>query len=184
LCVDPKHDVVLVANNVEAPFPFATLISTKTHMALQRLRERLKKAELSTPRLRRTARKKCSISRKRPPGTKRGGPCCCGRRLSPLRLWPDLETSIDQSLDDDLGSSFGVQNLRWKIVAAEEIGQHVLRSQLAHAAFPLRPRIGCAARNVRSLAMARSIRSGIRRRSKKLPCQCCTPALNHWVAVF
>jgi hypothetical protein len=37
LCVDPKHDVVLVANNAEAPFPFATLISTNTHMALTRI---------------------------------------------------------------------------------------------------------------------------------------------------
>jgi hypothetical protein len=37
LCIDPKHDVVLVANNAEAPFPFATLISTKTHTALTRI---------------------------------------------------------------------------------------------------------------------------------------------------
>jgi len=37
LCFDPKHDVVLVANNAEAPFPFATLISTRTYMALTRI---------------------------------------------------------------------------------------------------------------------------------------------------
>jgi len=37
LCFDPKHKLVLVANNAEAPFPFATLISTETYMALKRI---------------------------------------------------------------------------------------------------------------------------------------------------
>ncbi|MBV9563199.1 MAG: hypothetical protein JOY90_22555 [Bradyrhizobium sp.] len=37
LCFDPKHHLVLVANNAEAPFPFATLISTETYMALKRI---------------------------------------------------------------------------------------------------------------------------------------------------
>jgi hypothetical protein len=37
LCFDPKHKLVLVANNAEAPFPFATLISTETYMALTRI---------------------------------------------------------------------------------------------------------------------------------------------------
>jgi hypothetical protein len=37
LCFDPRHKLVLVANNAEAPFPFATLISTETYMALKRI---------------------------------------------------------------------------------------------------------------------------------------------------
>lgn len=37
LCFDPKHHLVMVANNAEAPFPFVTLISTATYMALKRI---------------------------------------------------------------------------------------------------------------------------------------------------
>jgi hypothetical protein len=37
LCFDPKHNLVLVANNADTPFPFATLISTETYMALKRI---------------------------------------------------------------------------------------------------------------------------------------------------
>jgi hypothetical protein len=37
LCVDPEHQVVLVANNAESPFPFATAISVKNPHVLKRI---------------------------------------------------------------------------------------------------------------------------------------------------
>ncbi len=37
LCFDPKHNLVMVANNADTPFPFVTLISTETYMALTRI---------------------------------------------------------------------------------------------------------------------------------------------------
>jgi hypothetical protein len=37
LCVDPRHNLVLVANNAESPFPFATVISTETYTVLKRI---------------------------------------------------------------------------------------------------------------------------------------------------
>lgn len=37
LCFDPRDSLVLVANNAEVPFPFATLISSKTHTVVKRI---------------------------------------------------------------------------------------------------------------------------------------------------
>ncbi len=37
LCVDPEHQVVLVANNAESPFPFATAISVASHSVIKRI---------------------------------------------------------------------------------------------------------------------------------------------------
>lgn len=37
VCFDPKHNLVMVANNADTPFPFVTLISTETYMALTRI---------------------------------------------------------------------------------------------------------------------------------------------------
>ena len=75
---------------------------------LQRLRERLKKAELSTRKPRLTAKKKRSISRKRPPGTKRGCPVVVNSRLSPLGPRLDLKAGVEESLNDDFSRGFTV----------------------------------------------------------------------------
>ena len=48
----------------------------------------------------------------------------------------DLKAGVEQSLDDDFSRVFGVKDLRWKVGAAEKVGQHVLRGELAHAAPP------------------------------------------------
>jgi hypothetical protein len=37
LCVDPEHQIVLVANNAESPFPFATAISVSSPHVLKRI---------------------------------------------------------------------------------------------------------------------------------------------------
>jgi hypothetical protein len=44
----------------------------------------------------------------------------------------DLKASVEQSLDDDLGRPFGVKNLGREVGAAEKVGQHVLRGELAY----------------------------------------------------
>jgi hypothetical protein len=44
----------------------------------------------------------------------------------------DLKPGIVQPLDNDLGRVFGVKDLRREVAAAEEVGQNVLRSELAH----------------------------------------------------
>src|SRR6266852_1384707 len=49
----------------------------------------------------------------------------------------DLEAGVAQPLNDDFGRLCGVKDLRRKVAAAEEIGQHVLRGELALLLIPL-----------------------------------------------
>jgi hypothetical protein len=37
LCFDPEHQIVLMANNAESPFPFATAISVASHSVIKRI---------------------------------------------------------------------------------------------------------------------------------------------------
>src|SRR5450631_3839250 len=62
--------------------------------------------------------------------------CFSGKKLIAGRL--DLKPGIVQPLNDDFGRVFGVEDLRWKVGAAEQVGENVLRGELAHG-FPRSP---------------------------------------------
>jgi hypothetical protein len=62
--------------------------------------------------------------------------CFSGKKLIAGRL--DLKPGIVQPLNDDFGRVFGVKDLRWKVGAAEQVGENVLRGELAHG-FPRSP---------------------------------------------